>query len=172
MKKLFKLCIIVIMVIVSLLSINVTALASDLDNENKLETFPAADGIDVGSGFEFKENSESVKAFWYSKYNYNSTSFSTGVYLNNGNPFSIKKSRSPYIENATHNKTKNSNPAYYRVSYQMINSSTGKVRKGIFFGGPIDNLKIKFDVKETGSFKFYIAGESRNVYSAHGTLRY
>lgn len=169
MKKIFQITISIIAIILTLITCNCCAFAA-VGGETVEPTFPIADGIDLGINHE--ENQIFPNAFWYSEYQYNSPSFSAGVYLNGGKAFTVKKNRSPYLEKATHYKTKNSNPSYYRVSYQMINSSTGAVRKGIFFGGDISNLKVEFDVKEAGNYKFYIAGESRNTYTASGTLRY
>lgn len=169
MKKIFQTTISIIVVALTLITCNCLAFAA-VGGETVEPSFPIADGIDLGTNNE--ENKLSTSAFWYSKYQYNSPSFNTGVYLNGGKSFTIKKNRSPYLEKATHYKTKNSNPSYYRVSYQMINSATGSVRKGVFFGGDISNLRVEFDVKEAGSYKFYIAGESRNTYTASGTLRY
>lgn len=166
-KKLLALVSNCLVVIIVLCCSSMTAFAVGTESE---VVFPPADGIDIGG--DSQETGIEPAAFWYSKYSYNSPAFGVGVYFNGGQSFSCRSSRSPYLEKANHSKVKNSNPAYYRVSYQMIYSSTGAVRKGVYFGGDITNLKVEFDVKETNSFKFYIAGDSSNTYCASGVLRY
>lgn len=134
------------------------------------DAFPPADGVDLGAGNQ--TNDEDSRAFWYSSYDYNSSSFKVGVYLNNGEPFACRSSRNPYLEKAYHSKVSNTDPSVYRVSYQMIYSSSGEVRKGVSFNGAIEGLKVYFDVEETNDFLFYISGDGSNTYKASGTLRY
>lgn len=145
------------------LSVNVFAATDDTIS------LPPADGVDIGVN---DDSDISTLAFWYSKYKYESEEFSTGVYLNGGKSFACRASRNPYLQNANHSKVTNSNPSNYRISYQMIYADSGEVRKGIYFGGDITDLKIYFDVEETNDFIFYIAGDSSNKYCADGTLRY
>lgn len=165
MKKVISL-LLLFALIISATSMSASAAEIKLDSR-----FPPADGIDIGVN-NTDESMAQPMSFWYSKYNYNSESFGIGVYLNGGQAFSCKSNRNPYLQNANHSKVNNTNPSVYRVTYQMIYSDTGEVRKGVYFTGDIENLKVYFDVEETNSFIFYIAGDGSNTYCANGTLRY
>lgn len=163
MKRLLSL-ILVVVIICSLSTVSAFAASA-----NETVELPPADGIDIGVN---EESDSTTMAFWYSKYNYKSESFGIGVYFNGGKSFTCRSSRNPYLQNASHSKVKNSNPSYYHISYQMIYADTKEVRKGVYFGGDISDLKVYFDVKESNDFIFYIAGDSSNTYCASGTLRY
>lgn len=167
MRKSLKRLLAIILSIMSLCALS--TICTFAVKENITPVFPIADGVDIGIN---NPSELEPTAFWYSKYNYNSPSFGIGVYFNNGADFACSKWRSPYLEHASHKRLNSTNPSYYRVSYQMIYSSSGAVRKGVYFGGDITDLKVEFDVKETNNFKFYIAGDSYNTYCASGTLRY
>lgn len=166
MKKITKISSLFLAFILLISGTSVFAAETGLDSR-----FPPADGIDIGVNNE-DESIAQPMAFGYSKYNYNSEAFGVGVYLNGGKAFSCSRKRNPYLQNANHSKVNDTNPSVYRVTYQMIYSSTGEVRKGVYFTGGIEDLKVYFDVEETDDFIFYIAGESSNTYCASGTLRY
>lgn len=168
MKKMAKITSLLLVLVLMISATTVSAFAAENGMDSR---FPPADGVDIGVNLEVESDTES-RAFWYSKYNYNSEAFGVGVYLNGGKAFSCRSSRNPYLQNANHSKVNNTNPSVYRVTYQMIYSSNGEVRKGVYFTGDIENLKVYFDVQETNNFIFYIAGESSNTYCANGTLRY
>lgn len=168
MKKFTKITSLFLALILLISGASVSAFAAETGLDSR---FPPADGIDIGVNNEDESDAQPM-SFWYSKYNYNSEAFGVGVYLNGGKAFSCRSSRNPYLQNANHSKVNNTNPSVYRVTYQMIYSSNGEVRKGVYFTGDIEDLKVYFDVEETNDFIFYIAGESSNTYCASGTLRY
>lgn len=143
--------------------ISTNVFASDYTIENK-NLFPVADGVDYGM------RNENNRLFM-SSYDYETSGFKMGVYLDNGNAFKVDHGNNPYFK-ATHDKTVNNNPDLFRVSYQAIYDSNGEVRQGIPFYGPIDNITVKFTLNETNNFRFYIAGDGSNTYTASGKLYY
>ncbi len=157
MKKNF---LIVLSLVVGIFFLSGSVFADDIDEKS----FPIADGVDSGVRHESSR--------WFmSSYDYSSSWFVTGVYLDGGNAFEVDSDNNPYFE-ATHNKIADNNPDIYRVSYQAIYDSTGAVRQGISFFGPIDDVTVKFDINEDDLFRFYIAGDGSNEYEASGTLYY
>ena len=130
---------------------------------NKL---PKADGFDLGNS-----NKEINNKSFMSSYEYSTTGFSVGCYLNSGNSFSVKRKHNPYFK-ATHSKSVDNDPSVYRVTYQAIYASSGEVRMGVPFLGPISDLKVDMKMNETDRFIFYIAGDGTNTYVASGKLYY
>lgn len=130
-------------------------------------SFPIADGIDYGS-----DEIEVTPLMFMKSYSYNTSEFSIGVYLKNGESFPVNRKNKPYIKNAKHSKIKNNDPDLYRVTYQAIYADSGDVRQGIPFVGPITDIEVKFSITETDDFKFYIAGDGTNKYTASGKLYY
>lgn len=142
--------------------INTTANTGVVSSNESM--FPIADGVDYGI------RNENQRIFM-SSYEYSTSGFKTGVYLNEGAAFSVNRRNNPYFK-ATHEKSINNDPNLYRVSYQAIYNSNGEVRQGIPFFGPLDDVKVEFSLNETNMFRFYISGDGTNTYTASGKLYY
>jgi|GEM_PF-3116316 len=123
---------------------------------------PIADGVDYGP---------SLIQITRASYRFLSSSFSIGVYLNDGKVF--KKgffSGNPYY-NTSHEKIDNNDPNTYRVTYQILEPN-GSVINGKSFSNDISNEKVTLDSLGYDEFIAYIAGDGTNNYKAWGSFHY
>jgi len=123
---------------------------------------PVADGIDEGQ-FEIQPLASS--------YNYSSSSFKVGVYLNSGKLFNIQNT--PKFTNV---KQSTVSDGSCNVAYQIINASTGQITAKSLSGAYVNTSTTVegFNTSiATGDCQVYLAGQDPTVEKkASGTFNY
>jgi hypothetical protein len=127
------------------------------------EGYPQADGIDLGQ-FEVQP--------YDSSYNYDSDSFTVGVYLNASNLVNIQNT--PTFTSAKQSGVASDQSV--SVSYQIINESSNKITSTVVSGAYVntDTTVSGFNKTiATGDCRVYLAGQNTTVEKrASGTFNY